>query len=433
MAIDLYISETAIDVELEGVIACATATGGNGTVDERQMSESQPGTPSEMSMTIANGVDDAVVMRFGFDPPDNYSWDSGTWSIYLGNVTTADLITLTGVWICHVNSAGSGIGTLGSNQSLNISLNSTGPVNSGNPINVTVSGVIPSAGDQILVNFVADNVASHGGVTAGITFSGATPWSATFTPTQSVSPNPLSLSISAVAPIGMSIEDVFPSSVSVTTSIPAPTASTTGYKEFYIDTDSGSSGNGGTSWADAWDSLVTGESSINGYDLVTNDQIGRIWCRGATADAAVDLNPTSGYTDATHYWEIHGEGAETSWNSSLYHIDNTTEYDGIDIQAGYFRIYDIQIKSANTTATFTTCIQHAGAGVLYVERAYLWADVENSSTNSIEGIRNQGGGTVYGMCKAVDRGIYIGDVCLLHKSNGRSGECDSGQEKPASD
>ena len=41
--------------------------------------------------------------------------------------------------------------------------------------------------------------------------------------------------------------------------------------------------------------------------------------------------------------------------------------------------------------------------------------------------------TVYGMCKAVDRGIYIGDVCLLHKSNGRSGEWDSGQEKPASD
>ncbi len=29
--------------------------------------------------------------------------------------------------------------------------------------------------------------------------------------------------------------------------------------------------------------------------------------------------------------------------------------------------------------------------------------------------------TVYGMCKAVDCGINIGDVCLLHKSNGRSG------------
>jgi cyclic pyranopterin phosphate synthase len=41
--------------------------------------------------------------------------------------------------------------------------------------------------------------------------------------------------------------------------------------------------------------------------------------------------------------------------------------------------------------------------------------------------------TVYGMGKAVDRGINIGDVRLLHKSSGRSGERDSGQAKPAAD
>lgn len=37
--------------------------------------------------------------------------------------------------------------------------------------------------------------------------------------------------------------------------------------------------------------------------------------------------------------------------------------------------------------------------------------------------------TVYGMGKADDRPISIGDVCLLHKSSGRSGERDSGQVK----
>jgi cyclic pyranopterin monophosphate synthase len=29
--------------------------------------------------------------------------------------------------------------------------------------------------------------------------------------------------------------------------------------------------------------------------------------------------------------------------------------------------------------------------------------------------------TIYDMCKAVDRGMLIGDVCLLHKSGGKSG------------
>ena len=41
--------------------------------------------------------------------------------------------------------------------------------------------------------------------------------------------------------------------------------------------------------------------------------------------------------------------------------------------------------------------------------------------------------TIYEMCKAFDRGINIGDVRLLHKSNGRSGEWYSGQGKPAED
>jgi len=30
--------------------------------------------------------------------------------------------------------------------------------------------------------------------------------------------------------------------------------------------------------------------------------------------------------------------------------------------------------------------------------------------------------TIYDMCKAVDRGMVIGDVCLAHKSGGKSGE-----------
>jgi cyclic pyranopterin phosphate synthase len=30
--------------------------------------------------------------------------------------------------------------------------------------------------------------------------------------------------------------------------------------------------------------------------------------------------------------------------------------------------------------------------------------------------------TIYDMCKAVDRGMTIGDVRLLHKSGGRSGD-----------
>ena len=29
--------------------------------------------------------------------------------------------------------------------------------------------------------------------------------------------------------------------------------------------------------------------------------------------------------------------------------------------------------------------------------------------------------TIYDMCKAVDRGMVIGDVCLVHKSGGKSG------------
>jgi cyclic pyranopterin phosphate synthase len=34
--------------------------------------------------------------------------------------------------------------------------------------------------------------------------------------------------------------------------------------------------------------------------------------------------------------------------------------------------------------------------------------------------------TVYDMCKAVDRAMVIGEVCLLHKSGGRSGTYDAG-------
>jgi len=30
--------------------------------------------------------------------------------------------------------------------------------------------------------------------------------------------------------------------------------------------------------------------------------------------------------------------------------------------------------------------------------------------------------TVYDMCKAVDRGMVMGDIRLLHKSGGKSGE-----------
>ena len=41
--------------------------------------------------------------------------------------------------------------------------------------------------------------------------------------------------------------------------------------------------------------------------------------------------------------------------------------------------------------------------------------------------------TGYEMCKAYGRGISIGDVRLLHKSNGRSGQWYSGQAKPAGD
>jgi len=30
--------------------------------------------------------------------------------------------------------------------------------------------------------------------------------------------------------------------------------------------------------------------------------------------------------------------------------------------------------------------------------------------------------TVYDMCKAVDRGMVIDQICLMHKSGGKSGE-----------
>ena len=34
--------------------------------------------------------------------------------------------------------------------------------------------------------------------------------------------------------------------------------------------------------------------------------------------------------------------------------------------------------------------------------------------------------TVYDMCKAVDRGMCIGDIRLVHKAGGRSGEYRAG-------
>jgi cyclic pyranopterin phosphate synthase len=38
--------------------------------------------------------------------------------------------------------------------------------------------------------------------------------------------------------------------------------------------------------------------------------------------------------------------------------------------------------------------------------------------------------TIYDMCKAVDRGMVIEDVRLLHKSGGRSGEWNAGDTQP---
>jgi len=37
--------------------------------------------------------------------------------------------------------------------------------------------------------------------------------------------------------------------------------------------------------------------------------------------------------------------------------------------------------------------------------------------------------TIYDMCKAVDRGMTITDVRLLHKSGGKSGEWNRGKEE----
>lgn len=38
--------------------------------------------------------------------------------------------------------------------------------------------------------------------------------------------------------------------------------------------------------------------------------------------------------------------------------------------------------------------------------------------------------TIYDMCKAVDRGMVIGDVRLLHKSGGRSGDWNAADSQP---
>jgi cyclic pyranopterin phosphate synthase len=35
--------------------------------------------------------------------------------------------------------------------------------------------------------------------------------------------------------------------------------------------------------------------------------------------------------------------------------------------------------------------------------------------------------TIYDMCKAVDRGIVMGDIKLLEKSGGKSGEWNAGR------
>lgn len=88
---------------------------------------------------------------------DDYTWDSGTWTVRL-NVTTADSnVDLEDIYICRVNSSGVSQATIGSNTGINESLGTTGVKS----WTVSGSAQTPSAGDRVYIVYVFQNNHAH--------------------------------------------------------------------------------------------------------------------------------------------------------------------------------------------------------------------------------------------------------------------------------
>ncbi len=72
---------------------------------------------------------------------------------------------------------------------------------------------------------------------------------------------------------------------------------------------------------------------------------------------------------------------------------------------------DITLDSSNNCVHITTACRLKGV---------TGVEMEALTAASVAAL------TIYDMCKAVDRGMVIEDVRLLHKSGGRSGEWNAG-------
>jgi len=152
----------------------------------------------------------------------------------------------------------------------------------------------------------------------------------------------------------------------------------------YVDPDA-TGANNGTSWADAYTSLSAWESAEQ-TDLVSDGDYHTVYCRssGGTDDTTyVVINGWN--TGVSNYIEIIGNDfpSNAQWDGTKYVIGTSATYD-IAIYEQY--VYIINIQDAPT----------AGSGIYptvancYIDSCYL-----NGGNNSVIGVNNQSGGTVY--------------------------------------
>lgn len=117
----------------------------------------------------------------------------------------------------------------------------------------------------------------------------------------------------------------------------------------YVDVDSGNAGNGGTTWADAWDTMSTAESQNQDLDTANNYWI--VHMRGSNADTtAVTVDGWT--TSATDYLEFRVDTADRhpgKWSTTDYRL-SITDGTPLTISDQYIRFTGLQIESINATA-----------------------------------------------------------------------------------
>jgi len=147
----------------------------------------------------------------------------------------------------------------------------------------------------------------------------------------------------------------------------------------YVDTDVSAGTGSGNSWANAYSSMSSWESTEE-TDLIGDGDthVLNIRASSGTAETAAAVTISNWITDATHFIQIIGADVlDSEWNTSAYRLVLSTSLTAFTILEDYTEVYNLQFENSAGTSRRVCDVN---ADEVLIDKCIFRADNTYSST-----------------------------------------------------